>query len=168
MIKFHIKLICDEDYNEEEFNANLKECFTSRASMHTTTQKSPEEFEDMLNDARNEGNIVKNIFAYDAVLYKLLQVKHYDLLLDQKVRLYVNFKEVDVDEMLEAASKRYAELFCEGQGPNLDLSLEAIERHRKHILTIDPLVVYQIIGQAVSDYKLDKIEETDFKGKKSW
>lgn len=169
MTNFHIKLVGDEDFNETDYLDTLKSWFKDRQSFHTTTQKSPEDFEDMLNDIRNEGEVVRNIFAYDAVLYKLLQVKHYDLLLDRKVRLYVNFKEVWVGDMLDASCQRYAELFNEERSnidSNLDLELDAIERYNNHQVVIEPLNVYREIAGALSDYKLDKIELEDIpKGK---
>lgn len=173
MTNFHIKLVGQEDYDESVYTDTLKAWFKDRQSFNTTTQKSPEDFEDMLNDIRNEGEIIRNIFAYDVVLYKLLQVKHFDLLLDRKVRLYVNLKEVDVLEMLDAASERYCDLFAEEQitMDNIDLTLEAIEkyvgRENPHIMYVDPLNVYREIAGALSDYALDTIKLEDVKGGKN-
>ena len=177
MTNFHIKLVDHEDFDETEYLDTLKSWFKDRQSFHTTTQKSPEEFENMLNDIRNEGEVIRNIFAYDITLYKLLQVKHYDLLLDRKVRLYVNFKEVWVGEMLDAASEKYHQLFCEEQitMDNIVLTLEAIEKYsareeNQHIVYVDPLNVYNSyreIAGALSDYALDKSELGEVKGGKN-
>ena len=174
MTNFHIKLVDHEDFDETEYLDTLKSWFKDRQSFHTTTQKSPEEFENMLNDIRNEGEVIRNIFVYDTILYKLLQVKHYDLLLDRKVRLYVNFKEVWVGEMLDAATERYCDLFAEEQITmnNIILTLEAIEKYalreeNQHTLYVDPLNIYKKMDKSLSDYILDKSELGEVKGGKN-
>ena len=168
MTKFHIKDITAEFYNEEIFNNNIKIAFDARVSLYTAEQKSPQEFEKQLNMIRNEDEKIHNIFVYDILLYKLLETDHYDLLLDKKVQLYINFEEVDIYTMLDAVSKRYCELFEKHQfekfgESNLDLTLEGIDKYSKRELN-DSLNVYKHArDNAPVNYKLDEVKSDDLK-----
>lgn len=166
MTKFHIKDITAEFYNEDKFNNDIKIAFDAKVSLYTAKQKSPQEFEKQLNMIRNEDEEIHNIFVYDILLYKLLETDHYDLLLDKKVQLYINFEEVDIYTMLDAVSKRYCELFEKQQfekfgESNLDLTLEGIAKYSKRELN-DSLNAYKHArDNAPVNYKLDNLKKDE-------